>query len=432
MRVLMLGWEFPPYISGGLGTACLGLTRALAESGVEVIFVLPRSPEGPLVPRVRFLGARPRPRTAGRRSAVRPKPVEFVAVASCMRPYAAAEPASAIAPAAETPVASAAEPTAPPPVPGSPRPGAALYAGDVFEAVERYAEAATEAALRERFDLVHAHDWMTFAAGRTVAERSGRPLIVQVHSTEFDRSGLAAHPEICAAEERGCRAADRVIAVSRAAADAIAARYGVSADRLRVIHNAVLGPEPPPRPRSPEPTDGPKRVLFLGRITRQKGPGYFLWAARKLLDRSADARFVMAGDGDLLDSMRRLADELGLAGRVEFPGFLSGAAVSRAFRRSDLFIMPSVCEPFGIAALEAMLHGVPAIVSRQAGVCEVADAPVGVDFWDTDGIAAAAERILTDPAEFRRLSLRGLAQARACRWSAAAARLIDVYRELGG
>jgi glycosyltransferase involved in cell wall biosynthesis len=385
MRVLMLGWEFPPHISGGLGTACAGIVRGLAGRGVRVLFVLPRLAGGEQAAGAEILGA----------------DVEMRAVASRLQPYAA---------------------IAEPRITG-------LYGRDLEAEVNRYAVAVARIAARERFDLVHAHDWMTWPAAIRAARAAGVPLVVHVHSLEHDRAGPRANAAIAAIEQRGLDAADAVVCVSRYTADQVKRRYGTAGAKLRVVHNATSPGDSPPPPRGPRHIDDPV-VLFLGRVTYQKGPEAFLEAAARVVRAVPRVKFVVAGSGDLLPSLVERAARLGLARHVHFTGFLRGADVEKAWSAADVFVMPSVSEPFGIAPLEAAARDVPAIVSRQSGVTEVLRGALMVDSWDVDDLANKIVALLHRPPLRRELVARGRLDASRLTWEGQAALLRRLYEEL--
>ena len=475
-RVLMLGWEFPPHISGGLGTACYGLVRALSDAGTDVTFVLPRPPHMPDMPeatpaeastppspaadgaaepagdvspeeRVEFVGEpdgmagvtlaavgeaatfggfgtydRPADRFAedAPRQPVRRLPPELYKSPDAR---AAAEAASFDAP--PVPSAPAARPTTP-----------SAYEGDLFSAVDRYAELAERLARQkldagESFDVIHAHDWMTVPAALAVQAATGRPIVFHVHSTEHDRSADDPDPRIEDLERRGAAGADRVLAVSHFTKRQLVEHYGVEAGAVEVVHNAIDVDDPPPSEfESFRIGEQQKIVLFLGRITSQKGPEYFVQAAEKVLDIVPDAKFVMAGGGDKLGTTVELVARRGLGGSVFFTGFLRGGDVDAMFRRADLYVMPSVSEPFGIAPLEAMSHDVPVIVSRGSGVAEVLTHALKVDFWDVEDIADKIVAVLRHPPLAGTLRREGALEVRQMRWRDAAATVRKIYRDL--
>jgi glycosyltransferase involved in cell wall biosynthesis len=279
-------------------------------------------------------------------------------------------------------------------------------------------------------DVVHAHDWPTFPAGRAAARRAGVPFVAHVHATEYDRCPRGPDPHVVRVEREGLDAADLVLTVSRYTARALGRRYGVDPAKVRIVPNGLDAPlrRPAARPRPRRGRD--PVVLFLGRITAQKGPARFLEAAEIVARAEPRARFVMAGTGDLFAAMVERSAERGLGDRLRFTGFLEGADVARAYRGADVFAMPSVSEPFGIAALEAVAHGVPVVLSRRSGVAEVLPSAVRVDPRDAGALARAILDVLRDPAGARRRLARTRREAAALRWGASAGRLLDAYAEV--
>ncbi len=420
MRSLMLGWEFPPVISGGLGTACYGLTKAMGKLGVEITFVLPWSGVSPGA-NVRMVDAR-NPWSAIETGEL--KHMRFRFVPAMLSPYLSAETYSRMLCDF---------------LRGKKRKGSGVsstanawqqhYGHDIFAEVHRYAQSVTELAPLEDFDVIHAHDWMTYPAGIGAAAASGKPLIVQVHSTEFDRSGENVNQRIYDIERAGMHAARKVIAVSNYTRNIIIGRYGVAGNKVAVVHNGVessgcTGGREKPSDRID------KVVLFAGRITMQKGPEYFIQAARKVIDVYPNVRFIMAGIGDMFYRMVELAAWLGVGHKLHFAGFLDGADINRAYDIADLYVMPSVSEPFGIAPLEAMDHNVPVIISKQSGVAEVLTHVLKVDFWDINELANKMVAVLKRPALGETLRQNGAWQARRFRWEDAASRCRSVYEEV--
>jgi glycosyltransferase involved in cell wall biosynthesis len=414
MRVLMFGWEFPPRVSGGLGVACEGLVRGLIELETDVTLVLPRGyPEG-RSGRLRIVASE-RPRTE--RTVAGDRSVRIRRIPSALRPYgpglAEILPAS---PASTPDRAAAAEREGDP------------YGPDLEREVARYAAAAARIAAREACDVIHAHDWLTFPAGLEARRVLRRPLVLHVHSTELDRGGPSGNPFIREVERRSLAEADRVIAVSGYTAGLLEREYGVSRERLRVVHNAIdaaPGDPAPERRRAPI-------VLFAGRITRQKGPDYFVEAAARVAAERADVRFVVAGAGDLEAAMAERVRSAGLSRRFRFPGFLPPEALDRLYARARVFVLPSLSEPFGLAALEALRHGTPAIVTRSAGVSEVVRHVLRVRFGDVEDLASKILSVLAFEPLRRSLSVRGRAEVGRLSWRDAAARCVAVYQELVG
>ncbi|MHC4126545.1 MAG: glycosyltransferase family 4 protein [Planctomycetota bacterium] len=304
------------------------------------------------------------------------------------------------------------------------------YGGDMYTEVYRYALLAAKVASQEQFDIVHAHDWMTYPAGIAVSAISGKPLIVHVHSTEFDRSGENVNQVIYDIERTGLHAADKIIAVSSYTRNLIISRYGVSEDKIEVVHNGV---ERSGNGNWALAETGIKKdekiVLFLGRITMQKGPEYFLGAAKKVLEVMDNVKFVMAGSGDLMHQAVEMAAGLGIGHKVLFTGFLRGEDVQQIYKMADLYVMPSVSEPFGIAPLEALDNDVPVIISKQSGVSEVLTHALKVDFWDTTEIANKIVAVLKYPPLQMTLKNYGNYEVRKLRWKDSADKCARIYKE---
>ncbi len=396
MHILMLGWEFPPMISGGLGAACDGLTKALGRRNVRVTFVLPTGDDPPPalpadLPNVTFKAVRAKFRS--------PYP------APTQAPFTPSRPPSAAS------------------VVGGP----AGYGGDLTDQARRYAHHCVRVARDMEVDLIHAHDWLTYPAGIAVARVLGRPWIAHLHSSEFDRAGAGADPAIVAIERRGLHAATRVICVSRFTARQVEQRFGVNPARIDVVHNGIDLAVDRDEPTTIDRTD--KVVLFLGRITMQKGPEFFLAAARKVLQRDERIKFIVAGAGDQAAEMVEQVARSGLGHKVLFTGFLTGDEVRRVFKMADVYVMPSVSEPFGIAALEAMSHHVPVILSRTAGVGEAVRHVLRVDFWDTDDIANKVLGVLHHPPVGEEMARRANAELGGLTWDDAARRCVTTYEQ---
>ncbi|MFR4120431.1 MAG: glycosyltransferase family 4 protein, partial [Bilophila wadsworthia] len=256
------------------------------------------------------------------------------------------------------------------------------YGPDLMSEVYRYACAAVAIARKARFDVIHVHDWMTYPAGILVRKLTGKPLVAHIHALEHDRSGDNMNRDVAGIERAGLEAADRVVAVSHYTKRLVMRQYGIPGDKIEVVHNAVSRSEADRVYAVPERCAHEKRVLFMGRVTFQKGPDYFVEAAKLVLDRIPDVRFVMAGSGDMLPNMVRRVAQLRIGSHFHFTGFLKDEEVDHMYAVSDLYVMPSVSEPFGIAPLEAMAYDVPVLISRPSGVAEVVRNAIKVDFWD--------------------------------------------------
>ncbi len=422
----MFGWEFPPHIAGGLGTACYGMTRGLARNGVEVVFVMPRAYGDEDQRFVRVVNASD-VETIGTRdhefSEGLLEKVSFIHIDSNMLPYISPEEYAAY----HDEFVRSGRTHEWTDVWKQRYTFSGKYGANLMEEVARYAMVAAQVAkdLEGQFDVIHAHDWLTYFAGIAAKRVSGKPLVVHMHATEFDRSGENINRRVYAIEKAGMQAADRVIAVSELTRRIVIGKYGILADKVVTVHNAVRFGES--EEAAPERAVKDKVVTFLGRITYQKGPDYFVEAAAKVLQRVSDVRFVMAGSGDLMNHVVRRVAQLGIADRFHFTGFLKGGEVQRMFRLSDVYVMPSVSEPFGISPLEAMRSGVPVIISRQSGVAEVLDYAIKVNYWDVDALADAIYGLLTYPALGRMFASKGLEEVTGLKWTNAAAKIKTVY-----
>ena len=422
----MFGWEFPPHIAGGLGTACYGMTRGLARNGVEVVFVMPRAYGDDDQRFVRVVNASD-VETIGTRdhefSEELLEKVSFIHIDSNMLPYISPEEYAAY----HDEFVRSGRTHEWTDVWKQRYTFSGKYGANLMEEVARYAMVAAQVAkdLEGQFDVIHAHDWLTYFAGIAAKRVSGKPLVVHMHATEFDRSGENINRRVYAIEKAGMQAADRVIAVSELTRRIVIGKYGILADKVVTVHNAVRFGES--EEAAPERAVKDKVVTFLGRITYQKGPDYFVEAAAKVLQRVSDVRFVMAGSGDLMNHVVRRVAQLGIADRFHFTGFLKGGEVQRMFRLSDVYVMPSVSEPFGISPLEAMRSGVPVIISRQSGVAEVLDYAIKVNYWDVDALADAIYGLLTYPALGRMFASKGLEEVTGLKWTNAAAKIKTVY-----
>ncbi|MCH2153928.1 MAG: glycosyltransferase [Phycisphaerales bacterium] len=486
MRVLMLGWEFPPFITGGLGTACYGLTRALDEQGVEILFVLPGRSDPSAVSHLRLISqevkAPPDPAEQKKPATVAEtdsatttqtrvdehidghrtpdttgefQHTEFLRIPSpLLHPYQQQ--------AEDTVVGLQTTRTFN--IPGQDVPGHVIsrtfdsdkkiingdldlsdeelaekkpkegsssssgdYGGNLMEQVEAYARFATRAASKESFDVIHAHDWMTFPAGLALARRTGKPLVTQVHSTEFDRSGENVNQQVYDIERRGMHGSIKIITVSQLTKNIVTNRYGISPSRVSVVYNGI-NVDPVATGISPIGRRE-KIVLYMGRITFQKGPEYFIRAATRVLQVMKDVRFVIAGSGDMYQRCIEMAAEAGIGNKILFTGFLRGRDIDRVFAMANLYVMPSVSEPFGIAPLEALSHDVPVLISKSSGVSEVLTHALKVDFWDTEAMADKIVAVLKHPPLSQTLKRHAAMEVRQLTWQDAATGCRQVYAE---
>jgi len=391
MRVLMFGWEFPPFVAGGLATATLGLVKGLLGCGVDVTLVVPFGESVPVtMPGLRLVHA---PEVAQQLSGriVR-------RIASPLTPYGSAAGLARWS------------------IGGGPWSAGPVYGPDLWAEVERFAAVAVEIAADEPHDIIDAHDWITYGAGLEARAVSGRPLVVHIHATEFDRSGAGANPMIVERERAGLVGAERVISNSELLKRRVVQTYGLAPERIDVIYWGV-------EPAESSPTAGRRVfgpdvpvVVFVGRVTRQKGPRYFLDAARRVAEFVPEARFIVAGDGDELPAIMARTAELGLADRVFFTGGLDRAGVDEVLRVADVCVMPSVNEPFGLVALESLRSGTPCIVPRESGVAEVVRNAFHADFWDIDEMTNQIVALLRYPVLHAELRAQGLAELAAPRF----------------
>ena len=386
MKALMFGWEFPPYISGGLGTASYGLTKGLAKAGVEILFVMPKASGEEDSSIGKIINA----------SDVVSKTetfleeywtnVNFLSVSSGLIPYIGFENYEQLREDSLSNKSTVSHL-------GGKYSFSGKYGKNLMEEVARYAMVAATIAQEQEFDIIHAHDWLTYLAGIVAKKISGKPLVIHVHATEFDRSGENVNKAVYDLEKLGMDEADAVMAVSNLTRNIVITRYGIDESKVFTVHNAV--------DFSQHETTAAKRsidekiVTFLGRITFQKGPEYFIEAANKVSKRLDNVRFVMAGSGDMMNRMVKRVAKLNLGSKFHFTGFLEGNDVNKMYSYSDVYVMPSVSEPFGISPLEAMRSGVPVIISKQSGVSEVLKHALKINFWDVDALADSIYALLT-------------------------------------
>ncbi|MGD0712007.1 MAG: glycosyltransferase family 4 protein [Bacteroidales bacterium] len=422
MRVLMFGWEFPPHITGGLGTACFGLTKALLKQGVQVMFVVPRAYGDENQEAVRIVNASDI--IINIKDEIYQeywKQITYMEIGSNLIPYVSPEEFERITKENlldHTDIDQS--------VFSSKFIFSGKYGKDLMLEVSRYALVASHIAASNNFDIIHAHDWLTYPAGIAAKKISGKPLVVHVHATEFDRSGENINQNVYDIERKGMEVADMVVTVSHLTRQIVIDRYGIDPDKVVTVHNAV------------EPTIHPdvihakkhvkeKIVTFLGRVTFQKGPDYFVEAAYKVLQKDDNVRFVMAGQGDMLNRMIKRVAQLRIATKFHFTGFLKGDEVDTMFAMSDVYVMPSVSEPFGISPLEALRSNVPVVISKQSGVAEILRHALKVDFWDIDALSDSIYGLLHYDALSRMFIKYGKEEVNNMKWEDSAIKVRLVY-----
>lgn len=399
-NVLMFGWEFPPYNSGGLGVACEGLSKALSSSGVPLTFVLPMK-----VP-IRaswcnFIFAN---------ESVSVTEEEVKKLFSGYQSHAVVST-------------------------GIKRYGLPEYvSGGLVERVRSYAKKAPAIAKTNPHSVIHAHDWLTFPAGIAAKEVSGKPLVAHIHATEFDRSGSdSVNREIFNIEREGFRQADMVVAVSGRTREKVIEKYGISPSKVQVVHNGIEFSNNISISEGNLESlkkSGNSIVLFVGRITLQKGPDYFVDMAEKVLKYEPKTFFVVSGSGDMEGEMIRRVAAKGLSNKFIFCGFLRGDELAKVYKAADIFVMPSVSEPFGLVPLEAMISDVPVLVSKESGVSEVISSALKSHFWDIDDMADKVVSVLRHKKLKGHLSINGKSEVKGIHWKKAADSLISLYNSL--
>jgi glycosyltransferase involved in cell wall biosynthesis len=422
----MFGWEFPPHISGGLGTACFGLTKGLSKvDNLEILFVVPKTYGDEDQSSIELIGAGKIPMqiTKIEHDFTSHHNLEYIEAGSNLVPYSSPEEYYELINQMIGEKKHLFETT----IDGF-LPFTGKYGNDLFKEIYNYSLVAAQIAKMYDFDIIHAHDWLTYPAGIAAKMVSGKPLVVHVHATDFDRSGGNVNPDVYSIEKQGLDFADRAITVSNMTRNTVINNYGIDANKVITVYNAV------------EPSDSIKQrvqnntkekvVTFLGRITMQKGPEYFIEAAYKVIKRMNNVRFVMAGSGDMMEKMIERAAKLGIMDKFHFTGFLKGSDVFKMFSYSDLYIMPSVSEPFGISPLEAMQSGVPVIISHQSGVSEILKHALKVDFWDIEKMANSIYAVLKYPALAKTIKENGEYEANNLKWDESAKEVYSVYRNV--
>jgi glycosyltransferase involved in cell wall biosynthesis len=422
----MFGWEFPPHISGGLGTASYGLTKGLSKvPGMQIRFVVPKAFGDEDRSRMEIIGAN---EIEVSRKLVNYegflREIEYLEINSMLLPYTDPEEYEKKTKEARSEGKTFIQTSFRGKIEFSGK-----YGDNLFQEIANYAIVASVLGETDDFDIIHAHDWLTYPAGIAAKKVSGKPLVIHVHATDFDRSGGSVNPGVFEIEQRGMRIADKIIAVSNLTRNTIIEKYGIDPDKVVTVHNAVE-PIAELEKISARKSIDDKIVTFLGRVTLQKGPEYFVEAAYKVLQKMHNVRFVMAGSGELLNRMIVRTASLKIADRFHFTGFLKGDDVYRMFSLSDVYVMPSVSEPFGISPLEAMQSNVPTIISYQSGVSEVLTHALKIDFWDIDAMADAIYAILNYSALSDMFKQYGKEEVENMKWENSAIKVNEVYHSV--
>ena len=415
MKALMFGWEFPPHILGGLGTASYGLTRGMAEQkDLEITFVIPKPYGDEDQSFLKLIGACNVPvvwkenswEHVNYRLGGIMHPDEYFWYRDHIR-YDFRRIGTNDLGCIEF---------------------SGRYPDNLLQEIDNYEAVASVLAHSLTFDVIHSHDWLTYPAGIFAKQISGKPLVIHVHATDFDRSRGNVNPTVYAIEKRGMDWADHIICVSNLTRNTVIEKYHIDPAKVSTVHNAV-DPIPDVDSFVKEPRKE-KLVTFLGRITMQKGPEYFVEAAARVLQRTKNVRFAMAGSGDMMNAMIDLVANRGIADRFHFTGFLKGRQVTEMLANSDVYIMPSVSEPFGISPLEAMQVGTPSIISKQSGCAEILDHAIKTDYWDIDAMADAIYAIVEYPAIYETLSKEGRDEVNKITWDKAGLKVREIYNRV--
>lgn len=411
MKVLMLGWELPPFFAGGVGIVCDELARELTKQGVELTFVMPSGPKGMSVPHIKKLLVA--------NNLCSDTKIHIKKIDTLLSAYQTAEEYEQAYEKHLSEIGDSA--------------GKPLYGKNILQEVHRFAAKVALLVQDEEFDLIHAHDWTTFPAALAAKHVSGKPLVVHMHITEFDKTGGDhANPEIYRIEREGMLGANLVVAVSDWVKRRCVHQYHIDPAKIRIVHNAATSMNESIEYAGGRLKDKDKVVLFAGRVTMQKGPDYFVDAAKLVLDRNPDVTFIMAGTGDMLPNMIEKAAALGISNKFIFPGFYSRDDAEKLFSMADVFVMPSVSEPFGVVPFEAQIKKTPTIISKQSGISEVLNHCLKVDFWDTKMMAAKILALLQYPTLNKTMGMNGYWEAKKSSWDVPAAKCIGLYNELCG
>lgn len=417
MKALMFGWEFPPHILGGLGTASYGLVKGMWECGdMDITFVIPKPHGDEDTSFARIIGAGNTP--------VAWRDVDYDYVKNrygyCMEPelyFHLRNHIYADFNYLNTNDLGCIE-------------FSGRYPDNLIEEINNYSIVAGVIARATEFDIIHSHDWLTYPAGIHAKQVTGKPLVIHVHATDFDRSRGNVNPTVFAIERDGMLNADHIMCVSDLTRRTVIEKYHIDPAKVSTVHNAVTPLSDEIKAIEMPRNTKDKIVTFLGRITMQKGPEYFVEAAARVLEKSRHVRFVMAGSGDMMNQMIDLVASRGISDRFHFPGFLRGKQVYEMLKASDVYMMPSVSEPFGISPLEAMQVGVPSIISKQSGCAEILDNVIKTDYWDIDAMADAIYSITHNQALYDHLRVEGEAEVNEIKWKYAGQKVIDIYKKV--
>ncbi|MBA3665576.1 MAG: glycosyltransferase family 4 protein [Bacteroidetes bacterium] len=419
-KVLMLGWEFPPIINGGLGVACHDLSSAMSDIA-DITMVVPKTSPGFKMKNMNLVGINNIDVNSFERDPANyhtPLPFRLHSVAADIDPYHSENiPGSASGFGSDNATS------------GKEKLEAfnidSLYGGDVIKKVMQYADITATLAASMPFDVIHAHDWMTMLAGIKIKERTGKPLVMHIHSLEVDRSGPENKGWVYELEKKGMEYADLLMPVSHFTASNISKYYGIKEDKMKVVHNGSS----PVKAFKSKRNFKEKTVLFVGRLTRQKGPEKFLDIASRVLEKDPDVRFVMAGVGDYFRTVLEKSSYRNIGNRFHMTGFLNQEKLRYLLSVSDVYCMPSVSEPFGLSAVEAAHFGIPCVISKQSGVAEVLSGALKFDFWDDKKAASYILNLLHDEVLSKKVAEDASTNLKNITWDISARKIINAYSE---
>lgn len=427
MKVLMLGWEYPPKISGGLGIASQGLAKGLTQSGVSVDFVLPQTTGLTSTKRLQLIDANEYPTKGIEITEVLEEitaEIKYLEVGTRLMPYLTRVEFEKIAYETTTVKKQVAEEVVLDKI--NLKGG---YGPDLLQEIAKYALAVVNVCKDSTYDVIHAHDWMTFQAGVMAKAATGAPLVLHVHSTEYDRSVYQIDTRIFELEKKGLEKADAVVTVSDRVKKILTKKYGLKASKVQVVYNAIAGTEIKNK-RTPRSIKEAPKVLFVGRLTEQKGPSRFLDIVLELSRQFPEATFTVAGDGHLRSELEAKAEQLRIGKKVKFTGFLSHTRALKAMSTHDLLLMPSLAEPFGLVALEGALAGLPVIISKEAGVAELVKSIKTIPYWDTHTWIKEAASMLDKPSKATQYMKRLNTEVRRLNWKLVGEQVKDIYSSL--
>lgn len=404
LKVLTFGWELAPVLSGGLGVVCRDLTEALVSKDVKITFVVPKLPHTFLHSGFNLVNASS--------ISLDEELLKTINISTPLLPYDTS--ACKIQNCINSKFKYDQD----------------LYGVNLLEEVECYAMTAAKIAATEPHDIIHAHDWMTGIAALKAKKVSGKPIVFHVHSTEYDRTANNPRPAIMEYEKLALEGADRIIAISEYTKKIVVEKYHINPNKISIVHNAINTDDMNDSLNKLDTKVRDKMVLFLARLTIQKGADYLLQAAQKVLQKKRNVKFVIVGKGPMLSKLVDMSFELGINKQVIFAGSMNHEDVDQAYKRADLFVMPSVSEPFGLTCLEAIKNGTPVLISKQSGASEVIKNALKVDFWDVDTMASKILSVLEHDSLATTLTENGFRDLRKLTWNGQADKVVEIYHEL--